>query len=789
MKKLNKEQELAAKHRDGPMLVLAGPGSGKTAVLTSRIFNLITEYNTEPSRILVLTFSKEAAGEMQERFLRLMQEEAQRGSPPEKSGWDVGKDHSSEEPPLRLGPEGAGGDARNGYSSSGTIFGTSPGGSGGDAFNGHPSSGTIFESGPEGSKNDPNLKGFQGNNSRPPSRSAGVHFGTFHAVFYHILKKQGLYNENSILNQKLKREYIRQAGKRLGIPEYREESWQEFMLQKISSKKSGMEPEWENEGEGELFERLFFEYSENCRRERKLDFDDMITECIRLLTEIPKVLKKWQDKYDYILVDEFQDIDLKQYEVLKLLAGERANIFAVGDDDQSIYGFRGACPEIMKRFKEDHKDIAVVNLKSNYRCRRVIIENAVSLIKHNTDRLFKEQRAENGDKGIIEARIFDSPRREATFVTETIKSLKARRPELSIGVLYRTGKAPEILENELKRLGMAYHRSEKRRNFFEEEWVKDVLSYLKLSVGRGELRDILRILNRPDRGLSREAFNRDRIIAGAEPYLGEEFHRGMPSKQEYSRGMESRSSDGIHRNLPSRWQNSRGQEPHLSEYPYSTRISQAPHSRERYLREDPFHRKLSDSFKPLFEYYEDDEEKLKAVCKLIEGLGFIRDLPVFGAVNYVLKGFAYEKELLKISSGKEEAAMGLEEELFSSLEGHVYASDFLDHVEAVNETFSEQEERNAKNRADPSGQIVLQTVHASKGLEYDVVFVIGLQEGMFPHKKAKTRAEIEEERRLFYVAMTRARERLYICGRKKDNFGKRESRFLYELLIKPTGMG
>ncbi|MCR5790703.1 MAG: ATP-dependent helicase [Lachnospiraceae bacterium] len=625
MTQFNREQEMAVLHGSGPMLVLAGPGSGKTAVLTGRLCRLVREKIAAPERILVLTFSKEAAEEMQQRFKR-------------------------------------------------------------------------------------ELGGIP----------CPVHFGTFHAVFYHILRKQGLYHENSILDTRTKKEYIRFVGKKLQIAGYYDQNWQEEMLQRISAQKNGKSPDFDEEKDREAFERIFTEYSEKCRKERRLDFDDMITECIRLLTEIPKVLKKWQDRFDYFLVDEFQDIDKKQYEVLRLLAGEKKNIFAVGDDDQSIYGFRGAAPGIMQRFKEDYAGIKVVNLKSNYRSRREIVDNAIHLIKNNSERLPKEQRAEKGDGGFIELRVFNSGLKEALFVAERIRALRIEKPGMSIGVLYRTGKAPELLENELKRQGMAFYRNEKRRNFYEEEWVKDVLSYLRLSAGRGDLKDILRILNRPDRGLSREAFNSLRIGAFSGDICG-------------------REPCGI--------------------------------------------------LAPLYEYYCDDEEKLCAVKGLEKGLLFIKGLPVRGAVNYVLKGFLYEKELKKRSRGNEDDAMELEAELFDSLGGAVYTEEFLDHVDSANEAFSEQEEKASKGRTDPAGNTVLQTVHASKGLEYDAVFVIGLQEGMFPHKKAVTRAETEEERRLFYVAMTRARERLYICGLKKDDFGKKESRFLHELLIKPTDVG
>ncbi len=615
------------------MLVLAGPGSGKTAVLTARIINLINVHGIAPERILVLTFSKEAANEMQERFS------------------------------SRIGDID------------------------------HP-----------------------------------VRFGTFHAVFYHILKKQGLYNENSILDTKTKREYVRQAGKRLNIAECHESAWQELMLARISAKKSGREPEASDDREAEIFEGIFNAYSEKCRRERKLDFDDMITECIKLLKEIPKVLSKWQDKYDHILVDEFQDIDLKQYEVLKLLAGDRANIFAVGDDDQSIYGFRGACPGIMKRFKDDHPNIKTVNLITNYRSKRDIIENATAVIRHNTDRLLKTQMPISSEAGFVELSVFKTPFEEASYVIDKIRELKRNAPDISTGILYRTGNAVQILENEFKKQRTPYYRSEKSGNFYDNEWVKDILSYLRLGCGRGGKKDLLSILNKPDRGLSREAFL---LRTGQENGTDPDFGKGI-TEPAYG------TSGGL---------------------------------------------SFEDCITALLWYYEDDAEKLTVIKRLKTEIRFLKDLPLKGAVNFILRGIGYEKELLKRSGGQEASVSGLVSELYDNMEGHVYTEEFLSHADRVNETFPENEKKNRSARIDPRGQIILQTVHASKGLEYDAVFIIGMQEGIFPHKKAKTKADIEEERRLFYVAMTRARERLYICARKKDSFGKKESRFIHELLI------
>ncbi|MBQ7565372.1 MAG: ATP-dependent helicase [Lachnospiraceae bacterium] len=634
MLQLNREQEQAVRHRDGPMLVLAGPGSGKTAVLTGRIQYLIEAYGVPPEKILVLTFSREAAGEMQERFYRLIGEE----------------------------------------------------------------------------------------------RACPVHFGTFHAVFYHILKKQGLYNEDSILTQKEKKEYIRGLGKELGVSDYKTTDWQDATLQRIARVKSGGEPELSDPKEEELFRRLYSLYTEKCRRERKLDFDDMISECIRLLTEIPKVLAKWQEKYDYILVDEFQDIDLKQYEVLRLLSGEKRNVFAVGDDDQSIYGFRGACPAVLKRFQEDYPGLSVINLRINYRCKRRIIGEAVSVIEHNTDRLPKVQQAFSEEEGKVALSIFKNACEEALYVAEQVQRLLQAQKDLSIGILYRSVKCSEVLAGELKNRKIAFYQTQSRQFFYDDENVKDILSYFRLAVGTGEKSDLLRILNRPERGLSREALQ-----------LREMTGTGKVMKQDFSADPEKKQDSCLAALMSS----------------------------------------LSD-------YYQGDEDKLCYVNRLQQDLRFLSSLPARAALNYVLKGIGYENVLYgrrgtEGSIPESEVVTEFVNELSGRMEKTPYLKEFLERVNRERALFEEEQRKQEAAGKDCREHIVLQTVHASKGLEYDAVFIIGLQEGLFPHKKAEGRSGLEEERRLFYVAMTRARDRLYLCARKKEVFGKRESRFVHEL--------
>ncbi|MCR4924091.1 MAG: ATP-dependent helicase [Lachnospiraceae bacterium] len=620
MTEYNEEQKRAVLFKDGPMLLLAGPGSGKTKVLVGRICTLIDKYGVDPKRILVLTFSREAAGEMQLRFKNQFR-----------------SDHK--------------------YNS-----------------------------------------------------ESSVHFGTFHAVFYHILKKQGLYNESSILSHREKKEYIRSAARSLNIKEAEDEGWQEEMLLRIqSAKKQKFEGDKaaseDEEDEGRAFIKLKEAYTLRCRREKKIDFDDMILECIKLLKEIPKVLKKWQEKFDHILVDEFQDIDSMQYEILKLLSGDKKNLFMVGDDDQSIYGFRGAKPAIMQRLKEDFPQICILRLKINYRCRQRIIDTAERVIKKNKNRYEKKQTSFSELEGEVYELTFKDGNEEALYVADTVESLIKENSDKRIGILYRTGRNGDHLENFIKERNLLYTRSEEGRDYYDNEYIMDIISYFYLSIDRREKKWILRILNKPERGLSREAFF-------------------------------SPESD-----------------------------------------------RATDVFMALRSYYKYDREKILLIDKLEGDMDFIKNMPLKAAALYILKGVGYGEYLdtgLLECDDKSLIIKGF----LSIASGYAGIYDFIG---AYEKSLRRKERvRSDKSSVKGESRIVLQTVHASKGLEYDIVFIAGLQEGIFPHKRAKSPEEIEEERRLFYVALTRAKERVYLLGRKADDYKKQESRFLRECRIEDS---
>ena len=297
----NDTQALAIAHKEGPMLVIAGPGSGKTTVLVERTKKLVLEHGVHPSNILVITFTKAAANEMKQRFEKEME------------------------------------------------------------------------------------------NAR--SASAGrVSFGTFHAIFFMVLKLAYHYESSNIITDEVKYQAIRELIYQYGL-EYRDEN--EFVggilgeISLIKNSRIPLEHFYSSQCGETVFRKIYKAYHDFMKRHKLIDFDDMLTMTYELFTERPDILSAWQKKYKYILVDEFQDINQIQYDIVKMLAAPENNLFMVGDDDQSIYRFRGSKPEIMLHVPKDFSDLKQIQLDINYRCHPDIIESSLKLISHNQERFPK----------------------------------------------------------------------------------------------------------------------------------------------------------------------------------------------------------------------------------------------------------------------------------------------------------------------------------------------------------------------------------------------------------------
>ena len=599
MTNLNEEQQRAVSSIYGPVLVLAGPGSGKTHTLTKRIQYMIEHEGILPGEILVITFSKKAAEEMQLRFEKLTKDKSYR-----------------------------------------------------------------------------------------------VYFGTFHAIFYSILRTHTNFNKNSILTEKQKMSYLKRVAFKNNI-EIKEEAELIELIDIICAYKNADDKEQfideriEEEKRGE-FRHILKEYFNICRDENKLDFDDMLTMCRDLLVSKPDICRKYQETYKYILVDEFQDINSVQYEVLDLLAGENANIFAVGDDDQSIYGFRGSKPELMKEFM-NRENCTLIDMSRNYRSSEVVVNSAHKLIVNNINRINKKQIPSKQNlvgKFIIENCV--NAEKEAEYVCNRIKDIRGKGgPQESIAVIYRTTRCIELLKEKMDSEGILYTSNVLIDNYYEREWIRDIVAYLKAASGNKSMDVIGRILNKPERGLERDVIS---------------LHKTEGSMQ--------------------------------------------------------------------LNY-----ECIKKYDRLILDLEKISIMSPFAAVNYILKGIGYEQYLYSyyLRRGYEtEKVSELIKELMEKSKTYDNIKAWLRYIESSNEV-------NPEN-IDDSERINMLTAHSSKGLEFDTVFVVGLQEGIFPHNRALTEEQIEEERRLLYVAMTRAKKDLYVVGRGEIKYGKKISRFINELL-------
>lgn len=631
---VNDAQYTAITHGRGTMLVLAGPGSGKTFVTTQRIKYLIGHYHVKPEDILVITFTKAAAKEMQERFVKL----------------NAGKNYP-------------------------------------------------------------------------------VNFGTFHAIFFQILRYTYRFTAENIIKERDKYRILAQIIKEMP-PEIRpqttcenrqtnktitridEETSNTETLQRLLSeistvKNNGITPQElksETVSQSE-FEYIYDTYKQEMNRHKLVDFDDMVLLCRDLLVSRPETLRLWQERFQYILVDEFQDICPLQYEVVRLLAKPQDNLFIVGDDDQSIYGFRGSKPEIMLNFTKDYPEAKQVLLNVNYRSKKGIVDTAGKLIAHNKTRFPKKVDAQNPQIDGVKVYSFHSKRKQVENIAFLIKQYmeqpNARYSDIAI--LYRTNNHMVYTADRLMQEGIPFTMKEKPKNIYESAVAKDVIAYMNYALQEDSPEDFFRIMNRPVRYIKRNT---------------------VPLK--------------------------------------------------------PF------KMRELLENNRSTDYVTKNILELYEQLHFIKQLNPFSAVNFIRKGVGYDDYVRKQASERgRDAKKELEEldELLQLAKGFETTKEWLEHIkdyDAVINHAMQQEDR-LKERDTDAVNIV--TMHASKGLEWKVVVLPDVNEGIVPHKKAVRDEELEEERRMFYVAMTRAKENLFIFYIQEKEAGNLlPSRFLDELI-------
>lgn len=602
-----KRQEEAIAHGDGPAMILAGPGSGKTFVTVHRIHRLITSQGVDPAHILVITFTKAAALEMQERFFRLSQS------------------------PLP------------------------------------------------------------------------VRFGTFHALFYHILRQSAQYRGYTIITETEKRKLIRDIIHNHQRFVYLQEEDMEEVLTAVSRYKTGAaESRVQNKKEEaelpqirkmmpEDFQFLLHEYQSWLAEFSKFDFDDLMTACLALLLEDRACLSQWQAQFRYILVDEFQDISPVQYEIIKLLAAPEKNLFIVGDDDQSIYGFRGASPDSMQQFLSDFGQARQILLDVNFRCHEAVVRAAGRVVGENANRIPKQiLSAHAAGEGVV---LCPAPSREKLqeAVTAAIRKKQEAGKLLDCAVICRTNLDCGFWAQALHEAGIPYVAKEKPQSRFSHFVVRDICAYLTLGQGDYSRRHFFRVMNRPVRYIRRDS---------------------MPAERVERKALEA--------------------------------------------------------------YYSDTPVIQARVARLFKDLDNLAGKRLHLQIHYIRKVIGYDAYLReKYGSEKAEELIGIGEELETFSRQFSTLRQMQDYMEESMQVTGGQ--------ADQTG-IRLLTMHASKGLEFGTVFLPDCSEGKIPSRQAKTQAETEEERRMFYVAMTRAKNGLFLFYQDGKTGKDAPSRFLKPLL-------
>ncbi len=607
---LNHAQKKAIQHKDGPMLVLAGPGSGKTLVITERTKYLISQHQIPEEAILVITFTRAAAGEMKERFLSL-----------------VG------------------------------------------------------------------------------SRSTGVSFGTFHSIFFTILRHAYSLRPENIIKEKERLATIKDIVHNMGLEYEDEKEYISELLSEISMVKGNrieLSTYYSLSCGDEVFRRIYEEYNKRLRRANRIDFDDMLLLCYELFSERPDILKLWQNKFSYILVDEFQDINILQYDIVRMLADPADNLFIVGDDDQSIYRFRGAKPEIMLNFPKDYPDSKRILLDTNYRSCKHITDLAGRLISHNKARYEKELIAYNKAGSEVVIGDFETVAdQNKSLVEEILKLTDMKRPLSEMAILVRTNLGAGPILHKLMEYNIPFIAGDNLPNIYDHWITQDLISYIRIATGETSRGLFLRIINRPTRYISRECFDKPEV-----------------------------------------------------------------------------------DMQDIHDYYEDKDWMVNRINQLEYDLAMLSKMTPFAGIQYIRRGIGYEdflKEYADLRKMRFEELLDVVDELHESSRGFSSYTEWFKHMEDYKEELKRQAHNSRSNNCEG---IYIITMHSSKGLEFSTVFLVDVNEGITPHKKAVLPESIEEERRLFYVAMTRAKELLYIFS-TKQRYDKEmlPSRFIAELSV------
>jgi Superfamily I DNA and RNA helicases len=593
MYELNERQSEAVHHFEGPMMVLAGPGSGKTTIITHRVKFLLEKCKIADKNILVITFTKSAADEMSLRF-----------------------------------------------------------------------------------------KNIYGENK--------VSFGTFHSVFFRIIRRHFNYSIENVLKEGEKKLILKQI-----IANNFDFDTDNELLDSISNEISLLKNELfdinfynSNSCGSDDFRKIYFEYEKYKSQKNKIDFDDMLVVCYKLLLSNENVLNFYRQLYKFVLIDEFQDINRAQYECIKLLV--RKNLFIVGDDDQSIYKFRGACPEFILNFPKDYPNTKIVKLNKNYRSSEKIISFCNKIISQNKNRYEKNISGVGRIGNNVHIIKFKNITDESIKIAQMIKKNPLQLNDTAI--IFRTNIQAQSFITNFMNMNIPYKLKDEVLSLYEHWAVKDILAYLKFSLDNSDNKSLYKIINRPNRYISKTM-----LVKAA--------------KKSYN------------------------------------------------ILDNLFHDKTLPLFRrtPIEELlFHFDELALKNP---------------YDAVKYVRKIIGYDNyinEFSKLQNINSKWIFEIMDEFCESAKNFSSIKDFIYYAQ----NFSS----NIKN---DSNGVTLTTMHSSKGLEFDTVFLISCVEGIIPHEKSKTDSQIEEELRLFYVGLTRAKNNLYISLiENRYELNAKPSRFL-----------
>ena len=530
--------------------------------------------------------------------------------------------------------------------------------------------------------------------------STQVTFGTFHGVFYGILKQAYNLTSANILSEEEKNGILRELALNFGGELASEGDFTEEIAKEISMVKGNrisLEHYYSSCCPDEVFRQIYSAYGSALRERRKLDFDDMLLSCYELFDKRKDILRAWQKKFRYILVDEFQDINQLQYDIVRLLAQPENNLFIVGDDDQSIYHFRGARPEIMLNFTKDYPGAEKVVLDVNYRCSKRILASAMKVIGGNKTRFQKELSTPNPEGEPVRICEYANPREEYLSVTAELRKRMEQGENLeNTAVLLRTNQEAEGLIAAFMERQIPFTMKEKLPNLFQHWICRNLLAYMHFAQGERSRKLFLEIMNRPNRYISRDSVASDREI----------------------------------------------------------------------------------SFDRMRDFYKNKDWMCDRLTTMETHLRILKGLPPYAAINFIRKGMGYEEYLQEYAlyrKIKPEELGEILDRLSESAKGMNTLKEWEEYIEEYTHKLEEQAGRQKKEG------VQISTLHGAKGLEYDQVYILNVNEGSIPYRKAVLAPAVEEERRLFYVGMTRARKHLTLCYVKKQYEKEREpSRFLKE---------